>query len=421
LSSNLCSQLKILSLIRVVGITVFALTFGFGLCFGADDLNLDDVSLDPKNNFYDVSVDDYRSIINSYDLKLDDAELEALLAELDSQLSNEDYEEASRTKEDIRKYLEENPEAAPAGLDELINNSIINVAEGEDVVEVDLESLSEQIRLEEDFGSESPDQAENMQALAQMLWDKNPDLARDLMDMSNLINLGRDEDARQLYREIDKDLLTALLELDPELVSRAFEYLEGGVVEPEKEYGDNRNPPPNSSQEIFPSINNIGSPLAAAPIPAASLPSINIMNPSILLSLIMVPLLILPLFLFRNRVQTYFPKPRRSMFRERDRSVLNREPINPKERVLYHFIRLIQIMKLRGITKHDSETHREYSLRFKGKKEEINVKEVSRIYETAKFTKTRIDNEDADKCAEIVDTIENQSNIDSAYHHPKKI
>jgi len=421
LSSNLCSQLKILSLIRATGIIVFTLTFGVGLCFGADDLNLDDVSLNPKKNFYDVNVDDYRSIINSYDLKLDDAELEALLAELDSQLSNEDYEAANRTKEDIRKYLEENPEAASAGLDELITNSIINVGKDEDIVEFDLESLSEQIRLEEDFGSESPEQAENIQVLAQMLWDKNPDLARDLMDISNLINLGRDEDARQLYREIDEDLLAALLELDPELVSRAFEYLEGGLIEPEKEKGDNSNPPLNSSQEIFPSFNNIGSPLAAAPIPTVSLQSINIINPSILIPFIILPLLILPLFLFRNRVRTYFPKSRRSIFGELDRGFLDKEPTNPKERVLYHFIRLIQIMKLRGITKQDSETHREYSLRFEGKKEDMEIKEISRIYETAKFTKTEIVSQDADKCAEIVDRIENQSNINSALNHPKKI
>ncbi|MEE9586003.1 MAG: hypothetical protein V3W09_03790 [Nitrososphaerales archaeon] len=387
---------------------ILALSAGASLGFGADDLNLSEITPQPQDKTVQMNLDDYQGILNSFGGDVDDPELKRLLDQLDAQLENGDAEGARRTNAEIQRYIEKNPEAAPYGLNELLMNSLMENIEDNGKVDVDLQSLSESIQLGEDWGEDSPERAAKLQELANLLSETNPGLANMLMDMANLINLGRDEDARTLYQEVNKDLFNALLQMDPELVSKAFEYLGEGIGETGSISAPEEAQTPLTPSDILPSIDNLGAPIAGAPVPFAMMPDVNLTSPDILLYAIIIPLLLLPLFAFQKRLQVYIPKAASSVVRMVRPVEVGDEPSDPRERIFYHFRRLVRVMNARDVGKQDYETHREFADKFAGRVEETPVKKVSEIYEVAKFTDTKVMNEKADLCAKFVDSVEKQ-------------
>ncbi|MFQ6134997.1 MAG: DUF4129 domain-containing protein [Nitrososphaerales archaeon] len=388
---------------------ILALFTGAPVSFGADDLNLSEITPQPQHRSVQISPDDYQDILNSFGGDVRDLELKRLLDKLDAQLESGNTEGARRTKEEIQKYIEENPEAAPYGLNELLMNSLIESVEGNDEVNVDLQSLSESIQLGEDLGEDSAERAAKMQELASLLSETNPDLAAKLMDMANLINLGRDEDARTIYQEINKDLFKALLQMDPELVSKAFEYLGGSIGETGSIAPPEEVQTPSPSSDILPNIDNLASPIAGAPVPFGMMPAVNLTSPNLFLYAIVIPLLILPLLAFQRRLQVYIPKAASSVVKMVRPVKVVDEPSDPRKRIFYHFGRLVRVMDARGVEKHDYETHREFAKKCSGRVEETTVKKVSEIYEVSRFTDTKVSSEEADLCAELVDSVENQA------------
>lgn len=387
---------------------ILAFLTGGAVSFAADDLNLSETTLQPQRELIQMNVEDYQSIIDSFSKGVDDAELRQLLDRLNAQLENGDAEGASITREEIRSYIESNSELAPYGLNELLMSSLFGSIKDADKVDVNVKSLSEAIQPIDDLGEDAAERAAKMQELASLLSEANPGLAAKMMDMANLINLGRDEDARSIYHGINRDLFNAFLQLDPELVSKAFDYLgvsigeTGGVTLP-AEFPDASSP-----SDLLPDVGSLALPVAGAPVSLGVIPAVNLTSPSVFLYAIVIPLLVIPLFAFERRLKVYVPRAASSVMR-RVRSVEEQEPSEPNERVFYHFRRLVQIMGARGVVKPDYETHREFVKRCSGRAEEASVKKVSDMYEVARFTGFGVSEKEADLCARLVDSVENVS------------
>jgi hypothetical protein len=393
---NRVSAICLLTLILVCGATEV---------FGADDLNLSDTVLQPDQDTARVGAEDYSGILDSFGERSDDAKLKQLLEQMKTQVNNGDEAGAESTRQEILSYIDENPEAAPYGLNEILSSSILEGLQKNGGVDVDLQSLSDTIQPTEDLGIDPAERAAMLQDLAQLFKD-NPVLKDRLMDIANLINLGRNEDARALYGQIDKELFSAFLQMDPDLISKAFENLGGGIGDTGTIKPPGETPAADAPANPFPSVGELASPLSGAPVPSGAIPMVNLTNPALLLILILVPLLLLPLFTNKERFKLAMPRLASSVARIIRPTGTGPEPMEPRERIFYHFRRLIRIMGGRGVAKPNYETHREFATHCAGLPEEKAVADVSGIYEEARFTTDRITAEEADRCSRLVDSLE---------------
>src|SRR3990172_1245360 len=88
-----------------------------GLAFGADDLNLNEPALKPQSdtntNTASLSSGDYSGILNSFSKEVTDTNLKQMLDQLQSQITKGDAAGAEATRQQILKYIEQNPQVAP--------------------------------------------------------------------------------------------------------------------------------------------------------------------------------------------------------------------------------------------------------------------------------------------------------------------
>ncbi len=394
-----------------MSLLILILICNIGLAFGADDLNLNEPALNLQNgiNTTSLSTGDYSGILNSFSKEVTDAKLKQMLDQLQTQITNGDAVGAEATRQQILQYIEQNPQVAPYGLHELLSSSALQSVQknGGGEVNVNLQALANSMRPTSDLSDNAAVRAQNLQQLAQMFND-NPALKNQLMGMSNLVNLGMNKDARTVYGQIDTEMLGALLKMDPDLVTKAFESLGGGIGQAGSIDQPQEAPRSSEQSNPFPNVGDISSPVAGAPVAFSSLPSVNLANPLLLLFVIALPLVLLSLFIFQSRLKVAMPR-MASTVAQRVRSseaMEEVEPADPRQRIFYQFRRLVRVMGNRGAVKPDYETHREFAARCTGRSESAAVKAVSNIYEEARFTDVQISSEEANQCTRLVDTVE---------------
>ncbi|MCL5317907.1 MAG: DUF4129 domain-containing protein [Thaumarchaeota archaeon] len=357
-----------------------------------------------------LSTRDYSGILNSFSKEVTDAKLKQMLDQLQAQIIKGDAVGAEATRQQILKYIDQNPQVAPYGLYQLLSSSALQGMQknGGGNVNVDLQALSKSMQPASDLSDNAAARAQNLQQLAQMFSD-NPALKNQIMSMSNLVNFGMNKDARTVYGQIDADLLGALLKMDPDLVTKAFESLGEGIGPVGNIKQPQEAPRPSEQTNPFPRVGDLASPVAGAPVAFSSLPSVNLANPLLLLFVIALPIFLLLLFIFQNRLQVALPKMASTVAHRivsSETAAQEAEPADPRQRVFYQFRRLVRVMGARGAVKPDYETHREFAARCAGRSEGAAVKSVSNVYEEARFTDDQISSEEANQCAHLVDSVE---------------
>ncbi len=384
-----------------------------GLAFGADDLNLNEPALKPQSdtntNTTSLSAGDYSGILNSFSKEVTDTKLKQMLDQLQSQITKGDAAGAEATRQQILKYIEQNPQAAPYGLYGLLSSSALQGMQknGGGEVNVNLQALSNSMQPTSDLSDNAASRAQNLQQLAQMFND-NPALKNQLMGMSNLVNFGMNKDARTVYGQLDTELLSALLKMDPDLVTKAFENLGEGIGQTGSIDQPQEAPRPSEQSTLFPKVGDLSSPVAGAPVAFNSLPSVNLASPLLLLFVIALPIILLSLFIFQSQLKAAMPRMASAVAHQvrSSEAVDEVEPTDPRQRIFYQFSRLVRVMGYRGAVKPDYETHREFAARCTGRSEGAAVKTVSNIYEEARFTDDQISSEEANQCANLVDKVE---------------
>ena len=396
-----------------MSLLILTLICNVGLAFGADDLNLNEPALKPQSdtntNTATLSAGDYSGILNSFSKEVTDARLKQMLDQLQSQITKGDAAGAEDTRQQILKYIEQNPQAAPYGLYGLLSSSALQGMQknGGGEVSVNLQALSNSMQPTSDLGDNAASRAQNLQQLAQMFND-NPALKNQLMGMSNLVNFGMNKDARTVYGQIDAELLGALLKMDPDLVTKAFESLGEGIGQTGSINQPQEAPRPSEQSNLFPKVGDLSSPVAGAPVAFSSLPSVNLASPLLLFFVIALPIILLSLFIFQSQLKAAMPRMASAVAHQVRSSgaVEEVEPTDPRQRIFYQFSRLVRVMGYRGAMKPDYETHREFAARCTGRSEGAAVKTVSNIYEEARFTDDQISSEEANQCAQLVDKVE---------------
>ncbi|HEV2389712.1 MAG TPA: DUF4129 domain-containing protein, partial [Nitrososphaerales archaeon] len=81
---------------------------------------------------------------------------------------------------------------------------------------------------------------------------------------------------------------------------------------------------------------------------------------------------------------------------EREAGVI---PSDPRRRIEFYFGRAVRLMGRRGVPKHESETHREFSAKCEGTLERPHVRTISSLYEKAKFSGQEVGSPEADLAA----------------------
>ncbi len=82
-----------------------------------------------------------------------------------------------------------------------------------------------------------------------------------------------------------------------------------------------------------------------------------------------------------------------------DTSIPDYNPADPRGRIIYYFHRAVQVMRLRGVSKLTSETHREFEAKCAERIEAPDVSGLSTLYERAKFSGQDIVSSEADDAA----------------------
>jgi len=70
-------------------------------------------------------------------------------------------------------------------------------------------------------------------------------------------------------------------------------------------------------------------------------------------------------------------------------------PTDPRKRIEFYFGKAVRLMARRGVTKSESETHREFSSKCEGTPEREQVGTISSLYEKAKFSGQEVGGSDA--------------------------
>ncbi|MBI2938465.1 MAG: hypothetical protein HYY22_09680, partial [Thaumarchaeota archaeon] len=112
-----------------MSLLIVILICNVGLAFGADDLNLNEPALKPHSDTYtdtaSLSAGDYGGILNSFSKEVTDARLKQMLDQLQSQITKGDSAGAEATRQQILKYIEQNPQVSPYGLYGLLSSSAL--------------------------------------------------------------------------------------------------------------------------------------------------------------------------------------------------------------------------------------------------------------------------------------------------------
>ena len=146
------------------------------------------------------------------------------------------------------------------------------------------------------------------------------------------------------------------------------------------------------------SVPSIGSPSLSVGTPSAALPAIPI-------SAFALPLIaiaaVAALFFFRRRfvglIGTQFLPGMTLLKGGGDES--GPVPTDPRGRIEYYFGRAVSLMARRGVSKSDSETHREFSSKCDARPERAHVGTISSLYEKAKFSGQEVGPPDASVAA----------------------
>jgi hypothetical protein len=352
---------KLLTSLFIVSIMLIFLVSFMPRVYSADDSNSGQLAQSQTLNNQQLN-----STLNALSLNLNNSEAKQLMSQLQTQMASNDTSGEAATLAQLKQVASTNSSGMSSSLQDLLKSLYV----GNTGLTVDPNLLASSLGntnsngMPSGLASESPQQAaSDLQTLASLLQGIDPSLSQQFSSDASMINQGQAQ---------------------------------------------------TGSNETLPIPKSAGLPVPQPPAlstPALSTPAI-IKFPTMSLVLMIVgPIIIisagLAIFFSRSRLGTLLGSrvsPNGTTIE--DTTMPEFLPNDPKGRIIYFFHKTVQIMRLRGVSKLTSETHREFNAKCSNRIEGPNVSRVSGLYEKAKFSGQDIVSSEADEAARNLANIE---------------
>jgi hypothetical protein len=294
----------------------------------------------------------------------DDAQLQQLLSQFQSQLSAGNYSAASSTLGKLQNLSAGQPASVSPSLGALLNSLSV----GSNGATVNSGTLASLLTSGSGAGSSSESAQQlsgDMQSLAGLMQYANSTLASELLQNSSLLS------------------------------QSAFG--SGGVSA-----GGAPVALPGLSGLSHISVPSVGAPSLSVGTPTGNIPAIPLTSLVIPLALAAI---VAALYFSRGRVvrligsQSLPGMPLLRGAKEEGAKEVGAIPADPRGRIEFYFGKAVRLMGRRGVPKLGSETHREFSSKCEGTAEQPHVSTISSLYEKAKFSGQEVGTPEADLAA----------------------
>jgi hypothetical protein len=299
-----------------------------------------------------------------------DSQVQQLLSQFQSEVNSGDYSGAASTLVQLQGLSANNPDVSPA-----LNALIQSLSVGPGGATVNANTLASLLNADSASASSTKSQQElslDMQSLASLMQYANSTLASQLLQSSDLL-------------------------------SQSAYSGSGGASA--------ATPPialPGASGFSGLSMPSIGAPSLSVGTPSGGVPAI----PLAALAATLVALAaVVALYFSRGRLVRLIGSqslPGIPLLRSSKAEEAGPVPADARGRIEYYFGRAVSLMSRRGVTKHESETHREFSSKCERAPEGLQVGTISSLYEKAKFSGQEVGSADANLAASSFMAMEKQ-------------
>lgn len=316
----------------------------------ADDSNSGKLTPAPTVNPQALS-----SALSSLAQGTNDTQMQQLLAQFESQLNAGNYSSAHQTLLTMQGL----DAGSQSGQSSVALNTLINsLSVGSSGASIDPNTLASILNATSSQGQSAQSMSVDMQTLANLMQYVNPTLASQLLQGSNSLSQAAYGNAG-----------TA-----------------GGSV-----------PLPGLSGLSGVSVPSVGAPAVPAGAGGFGVPSVSPYAVALPLAAIFA---VAALYLSRRRIAGLLSSEKLSGISLLSRRAAPYEhaaaPSDPRGRIEYYFARAVRAMGRRGVSKTESETHREFSSKVSKRPEEPDVVTIASLYERAKFSGRPVGDPDAD-------------------------